>query len=166
MWLHRRSEEPSPTEVACYWAKSKLSKVGTSIKYLTLKYFGAKEDLSSDEDSSRFLKEVLEKGVQYQSDSQLIKHFKSNLIEDNLGLYTLMMRFLSSQDNDCTQFLNFCTNMMDAQLCMEVSVKTAGQSNCSLRFELRYARITASKIYDAAHCKRCVGEPDTWCVKI
>lgn len=47
MWLHRRSEEPSKTEVSCYWAKSKLSKVGTSIKFLTLKDFGAQDDLSS-----------------------------------------------------------------------------------------------------------------------
>jgi len=27
MWLHRRSEEPSPTRVACYWAKPKLAGV-------------------------------------------------------------------------------------------------------------------------------------------
>lgn len=36
-WLHRRSEEPSPTEVLCYWKKSKLSNVGSLDKYLTVK---------------------------------------------------------------------------------------------------------------------------------
>lgn len=27
MWVHRRSETPSPTEVECYWKKPKLSSV-------------------------------------------------------------------------------------------------------------------------------------------
>ncbi|GBP19509.1 hypothetical protein EVAR_102057_1 [Eumeta japonica] len=32
MWTHRRSEEPPCTAVACYWKKSKLSRLGTSLK--------------------------------------------------------------------------------------------------------------------------------------
>lgn len=37
MWVHRRSEEPSCTSTECYWKKSKLSRVGSSLKYLTAK---------------------------------------------------------------------------------------------------------------------------------
>ncbi|KAL4710149.1 hypothetical protein ACJJTC_006446 [Scirpophaga incertulas] len=37
MWVHRRSEEPSCTSIECYWKKSKLSRVGSSLKYLTAK---------------------------------------------------------------------------------------------------------------------------------
>ncbi|KAF5271372.1 hypothetical protein FQA39_LY08170 [Lamprigera yunnana] len=37
MWIHRRSEEPSCTEVQCYWLKSKLSRVGTTLKFITVK---------------------------------------------------------------------------------------------------------------------------------
>ena len=37
MWVHRRSEEPSCTSTECYWKKSKLSQVGTSLKYITAK---------------------------------------------------------------------------------------------------------------------------------
>lgn len=37
MWVHRRSEEPSATSTECYWMKSKLSRVGTSLKYTTAK---------------------------------------------------------------------------------------------------------------------------------
>ncbi|KAL1487911.1 hypothetical protein ABEB36_015296 [Hypothenemus hampei] len=143
MWLHRRSEEPSPTEVACYWVKSKLSKVGTSIKYLTLKDFGAKEDLSSDEDSSRFIEEVIHIGVKSQAESQLLKYFKSDIIEEKLGLHHLIINFISS---DCN----------NDYLCSEASLKTVEQNNSSLWFQLRYARITASKIYDAAHCKKAM----------
>ncbi|GBP91015.1 hypothetical protein EVAR_60490_1 [Eumeta japonica] len=35
MWIHRRSEEPSCTSVECYWMKSKLSRAGSTLKYLT-----------------------------------------------------------------------------------------------------------------------------------
>ena len=35
MWVNRRTIEPSPTEVKCYWVKSDFSKVGTSKKYIT-----------------------------------------------------------------------------------------------------------------------------------
>ncbi|GBP13567.1 hypothetical protein EVAR_6912_1 [Eumeta japonica] len=37
LWIHRRSEEPSCTSIACYWKKSKLSRVGTSLMYMTTK---------------------------------------------------------------------------------------------------------------------------------
>lgn len=47
---------------------------------------------------------------------------------------------------------------MDTQLCSEAAVMTTQQSNSGLWFNLRYGRITASKIYDAAaHCKKSDG---------
>lgn len=161
MWLHRRSEEPSPTEIACYWVKSKLSKVGTSLKFLTLKDFGALKELSSDEESSDFLKEVIDKGVENQSESQILKHFKkkSNDLKDNLSLHQLMLKYLSSASNEenCEKFFEFCSLTMDDQLCSQALAETTEQSDSSLWFELRYGRITASKIYDAAHCKKSDG---------
>ena len=33
-WLHRRSEEPTRTEVTCYWKKSLLSRIGTLDKFI------------------------------------------------------------------------------------------------------------------------------------
>ncbi|XP_047541297.1 uncharacterized protein LOC125074114 [Vanessa atalanta] len=40
MWLHRRSEEPSTTATKCYWKKSKLSGIGTTLKMIKAKDFG------------------------------------------------------------------------------------------------------------------------------
>ncbi|KAH9627674.1 hypothetical protein HF086_016828 [Spodoptera exigua] len=37
MWVHRRSEEPACTSTECYWKKSKLAKVGTTLKFTTVK---------------------------------------------------------------------------------------------------------------------------------
>ncbi|XP_050314809.1 uncharacterized protein LOC126749172 [Anthonomus grandis grandis] len=67
VWLHRRSEEPSPTDVACYWSRSKLSRVGSSVKYLTLKDFGQTQELSSDEESAHFLNELTATGLENNS---------------------------------------------------------------------------------------------------
>lgn len=159
MWLHRRSEEPSPTEVACYWAKSKLSKVGSSIKFLTLQDLGAEKELSSDEEGLLFLQEVVKKGVETTSKSQLLKYFDLNGINEHLGLYQLMLKFVgkSGGTSDCTEFLHFCSQQMTVNLCSEAVIKTTEQSASSLWFDLRFGRITASKIYDAAHCKKSDG---------
>lgn len=157
MWLHRRSEEPAPTEISCYWAKSKLSKVGTTIKFITLKEFGAKEELSSDEESSSFFKEVIEKGMQNKCESQLLKHFKPPTLAQNLGLYQLMLKFVSLGKSSCEDFLQFCSKVMTDELCSEAVVSTKDQAKSALWYELRYGRITASKIYEAAHCKKLDG---------
>ncbi|XP_030759612.1 uncharacterized protein LOC115885010 [Sitophilus oryzae] len=159
MWLHRRSEEPSPTEVACYWAKSKLSKVGSSIKFLTLRDLGAEEELSSDEEDLLFLQEVVKKGIENTSNSQLLKYFVLNGINEHLGLYQLLLKFVERPGgtSDCTEFLNFCSQQMTVDLCSEAAIKTTEQSASSLWFDLRFGRITASKIYDAAHCKKSDG---------
>lgn len=157
MWLHRRSEEPSPTEVTCYWTKSKLSKIGTSIKFLTLKDFGATSELSSDEDGAHFLKEVVDKGLETNSQSQLLKHFKKDGITENLGLYQLMLQFIATGQDSYPEFLQFCSSIMDTQLCSQAAEITQEQSKCGLWFELRYSRITASKIHEAAHCKTTDG---------
>lgn len=37
MWINRRSKEPSCTEIQCYWRKSKLSRVGTTLKCMSAK---------------------------------------------------------------------------------------------------------------------------------
>lgn len=41
-WMHRRFEDKTPTEKACYWKKSKLSNVGKTIKFILVKDLGSK----------------------------------------------------------------------------------------------------------------------------
>lgn len=136
MWLHRRSEEPSKTEVICYWAKSKLSNVGTSMKFLKLKDFGAKDDLSSDEDSRLFFQEVVEMGIKNNSASQLLKHFKNDGLSSNLGIYQLMQKILPTRQSSFSEFVAFCSHVMTEDQCLEAATKTVNQSDSSLWFEL------------------------------
>lgn len=130
MWLHRRSEDPSKTEISCYWAKSKLSKVGTSIKHLTLKDFGAEDSLSSDDDSNNFLQDVIKIGIENNSDSQLLKHFKSEDISTSLGIHQLMLKLLSSGQASSTasDFISFCSSVITEEQCSEAAEKTINQS--------------------------------------
>ncbi|VVC86940.1 unnamed protein product [Leptidea sinapis] len=58
MWTHRRSEDPTPTEVACYWKKSRLSGIGTVIKYIEAEKLTKKTSTTPVEnlpDNSTFL---------------------------------------------------------------------------------------------------------------
>lgn len=116
--------------------------------------FGAKDDLSSDEDSSQFFQEVITIGLKNNSESQLLNYFKTEDILTNLGIHQLMLKFVSTGQTSYREFINFCSNIMTDEQCSEASLKTISQSDSSLWFDLRYGRITASKLYDAAHCKK------------
>ena len=41
-WIRRRSKDKTTTEKECYWKKSKLSKIGTTIKFVLARDLGAK----------------------------------------------------------------------------------------------------------------------------
>lgn len=138
MWLHR-SEEPSPTDVASYWSKSKLSKIGSSVKYLTIKDFGPTQELSSNEESASFLKELTAIGLENKSQSQILKYFTSDKITDHLGLHQLILRFAKgkySEKPDVTSFLEFCQQEMTTDLCSQAAVITETHSNSALWFDL------------------------------
>lgn len=155
MWMYRRSKEPSKTNGTGCTVKSKLSKVDTNRKFLTLKDFGGQEDLSSDEDSGTFLQEVIEMGNKNHSESQLLKYFKTDATTSSLGIHRLMLKFLSTGQSSHSEFIRFCANIMTEELCSEATVTSTSQSGSCLRFELKYGRITGSNVYDAAHSKTC-----------
>ncbi|KAK2578407.1 hypothetical protein KPH14_012739 [Odynerus spinipes] len=64
MWVHRRREDPAPTDIACYWKKSRLSGVGTVLKFVEAKdlRMPCKACLQPSllPDNSTFLHEVLQ----------------------------------------------------------------------------------------------------------
>ena len=167
-WLHYRSEEPSPTEVKCYWKKSRLSKVAKEIKFCTISDFEEKRKRKKKliqnpekqlEDSmgsgqSR-LQRFIEVGLQNGNKSALIRHFMDNKL-GQLDLHTLIQIFAqeTSPENQCAdEFVQFCQMRMTTKECVEKANATKNQSLEDIWFELRYGRITASKFHEAAHCK-------------
>ncbi|XP_022828364.1 uncharacterized protein LOC111357789 [Spodoptera litura] len=74
MWLHRRSEEPPCTSIECYWRKSNLSKVGTSIKILTARDMAKRKPKEFEEEPQLMIEFVEECKKRKINTCQILKH--------------------------------------------------------------------------------------------
>ncbi|KAJ8913136.1 hypothetical protein NQ315_006054 [Exocentrus adspersus] len=115
MWLHRRSEEPSPTEKQCYWKRSLLSTASSTNTFISTSDFNKNKITTSYDDS--LLLEYVEESKKRKLQNSLMRH------------------------------------QMEEQLIKEVEKVMRKQSESKLWQEMRYARITASKVYEVVKCK-------------
>lgn len=156
MWVHRKSEHPSVTEVECYWRRSALSSIGTAQKFIALSELSKinQEAEAVMPDNSTFLKDLMTaKGKEI--DSQITRH---NFTIENqnwkqLSIHQLAINFCTTGSTSADDFVEYCTKWMPEDLCQIAESCTRSQSGCTEWYELRYGRITASKIYEAAKCK-------------
>lgn len=159
MWLHRKSESRSPTEVECYWNKPILSTVGTTKKFIIVAEL-CKEGTSSSftnnlPDNSEFFNSIITKAEEKQIDSQLSRH-NFTLAERelySLSLYQLIIQFFQSKRFSVNDFLEFVTTQLKEELYTKAEIETREQNNNLLWHELRFGRITASILHEAAHCQ-------------
>ncbi|XP_018398198.1 PREDICTED: uncharacterized protein LOC108776164 [Cyphomyrmex costatus] len=170
MWVHRRTESPSPTEVECYWKKSALSTIGTTKKVITTKELcdtrSAAESSCCLPDNFFFLQTVLETAKEKKLLSALTRH--NYTLPDNLtslSIHQLLIAFLDlGASSAVDDFLAFASTQMENTY-EQAQLRTKDQKDNSLWYELRYGRITASKMYKAAHCctesgslvRQCIG---------
>ncbi|XP_046735010.1 uncharacterized protein LOC124404720 [Diprion similis] len=124
MWVHRRSEEPEPTATVCYWKKPRLAQVAANVRSLKAKDLRPRRADPDLPDNTDFLKTVL---------NELQKSCSDN--------------------TEVQSFLSFASNTMTVDQCIRARRETQTQSESKLWNELRYGRITASRIYEMAHCK-------------
>ncbi|XP_011165047.1 uncharacterized protein LOC105199588 [Solenopsis invicta] len=162
MWAHRRSEEPAPTSIACYWKRPTMSSIGTSLKCVTAKVLSRSKYEESTVLNTNFLEDFIEIAKARKLDSQITRHFIHNYDNSlkSLSLHFLLLKYCSCSDRDkrnVTDFLLFAKQHMSLNLCIEAAKATKEQSSCSLWYELRYGRITASTIYEATNCKTTNG---------
>lgn len=152
MWLHRRTEEPSPTSTVCYWKRSNLSTVkdqGTFLKVSQMKK--PKQPLRvkpvlSENVLAAFLKEEPE-------DCQLFLHF-SDLDTKKGSIHSLIFKFYqTSSVKNARNFLKYAQENLCGDLLTEIAVATEDQSKSTFWYELRYGRVTASKIHEVCNCK-------------
>lgn len=63
------------------------------------------------------------------------------------------------QENGVTSedFISFCANKMTKSLCIEVENLTRKQVDSPIWHEMRFGRVTASKLHEFAHCKASDG---------
>lgn len=71
----------------------------------------------------------------------------------DISLHQLMFSFVKNGGVNVEDYLNFSKQIVSASVCKEIAVETKNQSESKLWKELRYGRITASRIYEIAHCK-------------
>lgn len=92
MWIHKRSEEPSCTDIQCYWRKSILSRVGTTLKFMSAKDLSQGSPILSSNSNvrDRFLEERKEKKL---SNCELLKYQQYYHCDDLLSasLHQLML---------------------------------------------------------------------------
>ncbi|CAK1577897.1 unnamed protein product [Parnassius mnemosyne] len=115
MWLHRRTEEPFCTSVECYWRKSNLAKVGSSIKILMAKEISKKKPQII----------ILENNVMNEFVLQC-KNFDTEL---TLSLHRLMIKY---NDENCETFFTKISHVLkskqlitDVKKKLETSIKVA-----------------------------------------
>ncbi|XP_074115102.1 uncharacterized protein LOC141537822 [Cotesia typhae] len=157
MWLHRQSEEPSPTDVECYWRKSVLSQVGSSIKYIMMKDFASNKDTAAVTKPFNTLEEFVKRTKGKSVQSQILKYFNPVNTEQSLSIHNLLVEFINLGGTSSEEFLDFSTHRMPRELCELIEQKTQDQADCDLWFTLRYGRITASKAHEASRCNTTDG---------
>lgn len=160
IWAHKRSDEPSKTDVTCYWKKSVLSGVGTNQKFiLATELTNKRSRLENPPDNSLLLQDVINKLNETQVEVQLSK-YTVELTERKvygLSLHQIFHEFSSEKQRTPDNFMIFAKTKLSDSLCEEAEHQTRQQSKCLLWFELRYGRITASKLHEAAKCRTADG---------
>ncbi|KAJ8685077.1 hypothetical protein QAD02_020870 [Eretmocerus hayati] len=108
-WLYRRTEEPAPTPVDCYWKKPVLSMVGSHIKYVTMKSLLVPslqdQDMNGGVDNIDFLKLVLRQSGAEKTSSHLLNYFSQNS-KMEMSLHNLAISFEGNRTN-VSEFLKF-----------------------------------------------------------
>ncbi|KOB70278.1 Uncharacterized protein OBRU01_15584, partial [Operophtera brumata] len=140
MWLHRRTEEPSLTSVKCYWKKSTLSGIGTTLKFIKAKDFAQNNKVTEIHNNDDFIVKIVQKINDRSIDCQLSAYFKDKSEVQKISMHNLICTFIEGNEN-----LN--------ERCQLVESATKAQASSDLWFEMRYGRVTASKAHEAAQCR-------------
>jgi len=155
MWLHRRSEEPSPTDTICYWKKSKLAGSLSSRSFITTSDFGPPKKAHIEEAKvDTFFRAYIEEAKKLNIKNTLLSYNGVQKFHA-LSLHTLFHSYKKNGDEkDADSFLSFCKMNMSMENIKEIEEKTRDQSQCLLWSEIRFARITASKAFEVTRCKK------------
>ncbi|CAG9789634.1 unnamed protein product [Diatraea saccharalis] len=151
MWVHRRSAEPSCTSVECYWKKSKLSRIGTTLKFITAKEMSKGKPVLPSNTAVRntFLEEGRKRSLK---ECDFLRYSSSSSSSAMLSMHNLVLKF---KDEDCDTFLSKVEILYES--IKKIEEETREQSCSRLWFEMRYGRVTASRAYEVSRCKTIDG---------
>lgn len=152
-WLLRRSEEPSPTEIHCYWKKSILSTV-KGIKSKTVDELCGKSTALQHVDND-IVEKFIEIGKSNNKDAGVIRYSSENRFKITLYIDHLVISFLEHHSEDefnSQKFISFCSREMTPDRCIQIFQETLDQNTKAEWFYQRFGRITASKLFETSRC--------------
>ena len=161
-WLLRRSEEGSVTDVKCYWKKAKLS----NIKNLSPFKVSSEEKkgvLEPDVNKVAFRKEALSmlkaQGFSAKTQAAKLMGFEDRCIQ-NLYMDMLVRKYVDKvgvENLALEGFLHFCKTAVHLDICTDVEQCTRAQKDSPMWHHVRFGRVTASRLYEVAHCRTVQG---------
>ncbi|KOB71461.1 Alkaline nuclease [Operophtera brumata] len=130
MWLHRRTEEPSLTSVKCYWKKSTLSGIGTTLKFIKAKDFAQNNKVTEIPNNDDFIDKIVQKINDRSIDCQLSAYFKDKSEVQKISMHNLICTFIEGNENlSFETFLNYCLTEMTDERCQLVESATKAQAS-------------------------------------
>ncbi|CAH1961609.1 unnamed protein product [Acanthoscelides obtectus] len=154
MWVHRRSEEPPSTSVECYWKKPTLSRVGTTLKYITVQQMSKKEVPHRPSTSALYTDFVLEAKKRKLQHCELIK-YQDDFKHSNVMRYSLHCFIMDQPPKiqaDVDNLVDIMKTTFNRAAISAIEEATRMQYKSSLWYEMRYGRITASKAHEVSVC--------------
>ena len=107
MWMHRRSEEPEPTSIECYWKKPRLAQLDKNLSTIKAKDLcKIKNKNKQTSDSQIFFSSISEQLCFRKFDCPISRHLMKLNDKNELSIHQIMIRFLDSQK--CTGVNNLC----------------------------------------------------------
>ncbi|KAH9632803.1 hypothetical protein HF086_012628 [Spodoptera exigua] len=154
MWVHRRSEEPACTSVECYWKKPALSRVGTTLKFITIEQMT--KTLVPHRPSTSALCEdfILEAKKEKINKCELLK-YQNDFVHSDITRYSLhsfMVNLPQETKNDVGLLLSVMKSAFTSDIIKNIEEATRQQNKTNFWYELRYGRITASKAHEVSVC--------------
>lgn len=154
MWVHRRTEEPACTSVECYWKKPNLSRVGTTLKYITVPQMSRKGVPHRPSTSALYTEFISEAKKRKINNCELLK-YQHDFRHSGVMLYSLhcfLMDQLPEIKADIDKLLDVMKTTFTEAVIGTIEEATRKQNKSSLWYEMRYGRITASKAHEVSVC--------------
>ena len=136
-----------------------MADIGTNVKSVKIEEYAATIIKKKDQPKfnfnndlvENFLTKLLEKtDGQNDVDSHIVKFFRPSVFQ-NMSLHYCSILYEGSK-KDPFEFMNFCKQFLTKESIRSCMIETLEQSGNKIWFELRYGRITASKLYEASNC--------------
>ena len=155
MWAHRRSEEPPCTSVECYWKKPTLSRVGTTLKYITVAQLSKKE-VPRKPSSSVVYDEFISEAKRKKVDTCELLKYQHDYEHAGVMQYSLHCFFVKQRQEikmEVERLMEAMNATFDVVAIKMIEEATRQQNKSTLLYELRYGRITASKAHEVSVCR-------------